>query len=61
MNFNHPAKDININNMEFKFNIANQIVEVNLIVDKQGEWERTHPYDPPSRNDDKLQNFFKIA
>lgn len=46
--------------MEFKFNISDQIVEVNLVVNKEGEWERTHPYDPPSR-DDKLQNFFKIA
>lgn len=27
--------------MEFKFNIANQIVGVNLDVNKQGEWERT--------------------
>ncbi len=46
--------------MEFKFNIAGQIVEVNLVVNKESEWERTHPYDPPSR-DDKLQNFFKTA
>ena len=46
--------------MKFKFNIVDQIVEVNLVVNKQGEWERTHPYDPPSE-EDKLQNFFKTA
>ena len=46
--------------MEFKFKITNQIVEVNFNVNKQGEWERTHPYEPPYRND-KLQNFFKTA
>ena len=46
--------------MKFKFNIVDQIVEVNLVVNKQGECERTHPYDPPYA-DDKLQNFFKTA
>ena len=46
--------------MEFKFKITNQIVEVNFNINKQGEWERTHPYEPPYR-DNKLQNFFKTA
>ena len=46
--------------MKFKFKITNQIVEVNFNINKQGEWERTHPYEPPYR-DNKLQNFFKTA